>query len=734
MSEQNIDNSTQPNTATQNEQTPPIKSRRQKIKHVIHHSHKWFRRLFWALAIIPAVLFMAFWGAIQFIDFNQYKPQLQKEFLQRTGHELQINGTIEVSVLPFVMTVKDIEVKNVPVFEQTNFASIEAVEIEMSLLELFLSRKIDIQGLELEKLEVFLITDRQGRHNWRFFEKNVKRNLPSPFRKVSLSSVSASEPTSRLSGEDWFLKTLISQNAEIHWRNELLNRQFNISDFDLMAFDIKPNQPFNVMTNFDYDTDATQTKFHVKLSSRLTISDHFQKWLLQKWQGVVQMNLPKELNIPEVAIQTEGESFQLDLDDSFLEVISAEVSSSKGNAVFDLRQSFGADAFSKGHLHSEHIDLRKWFRYSGLMLPDFVKKWVLSDVSITLDWVNDAKQLAIENIDMKWDQSRLTGKFWKPVVEDESLPQPVHFDLEIDQLDLDNYQALAKHAKAEKEATQKSPKAPKKQKPKLTQTYLPLALPIDFLQSLEAEGHLKINRLVAWGMTFTKVATTLLAQKGQLDFAPLDAQLYKGSLKSKLNINVNGKTPNYAWSGKTSGIDLEPFLNDGWQYKKLKGTYSGHFDLKTKGVNGRLLKQNLQGRFNSNLDSGAVTGIDLNKLLSGQSSKIKDETQFKSLTMSGKITQGEYQIKRFNAISDRFSSIGTGRINLSTAHLTGKLFITYRRPPATLNYLKGVEIPINLKGELGQVKWQVDLDKALNNPQNQQKLFDGVKQFIQKGS
>lgn len=717
---------------TEPEQKVPQQS---KIKKIGHHSHNWFRRVFWLVAIFPAILFTAFFGAIYFIDFNQYKPTIEAEFKKRTGQNMDIQGTIEMSVLPFVMTIKQIQIKNPEGFEQPNLAKVAAVELEISLWQLFLDQRVAIQALELEKLELFLVTNSNGKRNWQFFERLAKQSMghSSGFKKVSLSPEMQSPSTGSDVVQEWALNTLISHNARISWDNQLLNRQFKMTDFDLMAFDVSAVKPFVIMANFDYENSQQQTMFHVKLTTHLQIENRFQKWQLSDWKGILQMRLPDDLNIPEVSLQTQGKTFSADFRQSEILVEKSEISSTKGKIEMSFAWHYGKEPFGKGRFVGENIDVKKWLRHSGQQLPDFVNKWVLTDVGLQFDWVQNSDQLSVDNFALKFDKTTLSGKFWKPLNVDVG-NAPLHFDFEIDQLDLDTYQALAQKSQSKGLlpfiGDERAPASDSSKKGHLTNTYLPLALPIDTLRQMNSEGILKVKQLGAWGMQFENVETTLLAHQGEINLAPLDAQLYEGSLTSKLQIDVTGKTPSYQWSGKTRNINLKPFLKDGWQYSKMGGKYDGHFVFKTAGVNGDLLKQNLSGHFNSQINEGHFTGVDLNRLLSGLPSSRNDQTQFSTLTMDGKIAKGRYHIKRFNVESERFSAIGSGQINLVKAFLNGSLHAIYQQPPEGLMTLKGVEVPIELKGKLGSVKWKVQLDKLMDNPDNQEKILNSVEQFL----
>lgn len=87
-------------------------------------------------------------------------------------------------------------------------------------------------------------------------------------------------------------------------------------------------------------------------------------------------------------------------------------------------------------------------------------------------------------------------------------------------------------------------------------------------------------------------------------------------------------------------------------------------------------------------------------------------------------------VDRLNVESERFSAIGTGQLSMLKGFYNGKLFTTYHNPPESLESFSGLEIPIQVKGPIDQLRWSVELDKLMNSPRNQQKLFESIKNFM----
>jgi len=718
----------------------PIKEQRLAKRRAkpAHPAVKWSSRIVMALAIIPIILVLAFIGAVNFMDYNQYKPQIESEFQQRTGYELKINGSVDVSVWPFALEAKQVELKNSDSFSLPNLAKIDSIQVELSLWNLFVNHHLELLGVELEKPHLFLETNASGQNNWHQLQQKIAKIGEQPdvprLRKVAYQKVvvpsSASNQPSEL---NWHLDSFVLQNAVIEWQNDQTNTRLMMEDFDFMAFDISPNQPFKALTNFQYHSSDIKSRFHVNVTSRLTLDSHLTQWTLSDWTGNVRLVLPKEMQIPEVRIEMLGTLLELNVKQKTFHVEQAHFRSLTGNLEASMTGRYGQNSETQGSLKATHINLRKWFRHSGVAYPRFVDKTVLKDVSTQFNWSQTPKQLSVENLVLQLDQSKITGNIWRKQQAEQS---QYRFDLAISELNLDQYEAYV-DTKASKSAVRKNIK-PTVSKPAsqtaamaAKETYLPVGLPVSTLRGLQAEGHLHIAKLKAWQMQLQDFEVNLSTTDGKLQLAPLDAKLYQGTLRSKLLVDVTGKTPRYDWSGKMENVQLMPFLKDGWQYDSLEGQYSSTFNFKTLGVNGFLLKQNLSGSFNADVKQGQFNGMDLNKLLAGQKTSTKDATVFNQLSMIGQIQSGVLSLRRMNVDSERFSAIGTGQLNLPTAQLNAVLHTTYHRPPKKLQQLKGIEVPVHLKGALGNVQWSVDLKKLLSNPANQQKLLDSLQQFLQ---
>lgn len=706
---------------------------------------KWFSRLVLVFIGIPIVLLLGFMAAISLIDFNQYKPQIEAEFEQRLGYELEIKGAIAVSPLPFSLQVHQIVVKNAKGFSRENLAQIKSMRANVSLPSLFFQRRLDFLGVEFDSPELFLEVLPTGQTNWQPLKQKLLHAVRlSPndqygFIKASDQATlvapteTATETETETSAFSWRLDSLIWQNSHVEWVNQQHLTQWSLDKFDLMAFDLAPGQPFKILSNFDLTTSWMAADASVHLTTWLTLDAALSKWQLTDWVGNTRLMLPVTAGIPETRIELAGHSAEWSSKTNQFHVKQAKLSSLESTITADFSGSNQSSRLvHQGKIVANQINLRHWFRHAGVPLPNFVDDKALTDFSISFDWSQSADQFNIEQLALQLDQSLLQGSVWRKAPSQKDTPPQLQFDLTLAGLDLETYRAKmpvsVESSTPSKDTTTKTTKTTKATT--AAETYLPIGLPIATLQALNAQGQLHAKDVTLWQMQIDALEATLTAKQGRIDLAPFDANLYGGELRSKLQVDVTGQTPAYRGSAKLMDLDLLPFLSAAWQMRQLQGRLNGHFDFSTQGVNGHLLTQNLAGTLTADIRNGALKGLDLNKLLAAQATKSSDKTAFSQLKLKSHLQQGQLIVDRLNLNSERFSAIGTGKLVLLKGVFNGKLFTTYHHPPESLATFKGLEIPVQIKGPIDKLLWSIELEKLMNNPTNQQKLFESLKNFI----
>jgi len=682
---------------------------------------KWLNRLLLVFIGIPVIALLGFVGAISLIDFNQYKPQIEAEFQKMLGYEMNIQGGIEVTPLPFSLQVNQIILKNPPGFSRENLAQIQSLRASLSLTSLFLQRRLDFLGVEFDSPQLYLEVLSSGQKNWQGIKNHLLHavdNQPSQsgFQKVADPLVADGSSEEALFS--WRLDSLIWQNSRVEWVNQQTLTSWTLEKFDLMAFDLTPNQPFKLITNFDLTTSLMAADVSAHLTSWLTLNNRLSQWQLTDWVGNVRLMLPVTAGVPETRVELAGDAASFSSENNLFHVKRAQFRSLESTVMTDFSGSIQAGAVShQGKMIAKQINLRHWFRHAGIALPMFINDQALTDFSVSLDWSQAPDQLSIEQLVLQLDGSVLQGSVWRKTPAKTGASPKLQFDLTLEGLDLETYRSEIKMPSSDSQS--KPSEAGMK-----TETYLPIGLPIATLQALNAQGQLQGKQLKWWQMQIDTLDLTFAANQGHLTLAPLDATLYGGTLRAKLQLDVTGSTPAYEGSAKFIDLKLLPFLSDGWKMQQLEGILNGHFDFATQGVNGILLTQNMHGNLAVDIRQGHLKGIDFNKLLAGQISSAASKTAFSELKLKSHIQKGRLVLDRLNLNSERFSAIGTGQLSMLKGTFDGKLFTTYHTPPASLETFAGLEIPIKIKGPIEQLRWTLELEKLMNSSANQQKLFE----------
>jgi AsmA protein len=100
------------------------------------------------------------------IDPNRLKPRIQKEFAQRTGRELRLEGDLAWRFFPWIVIRSGGGVVGNPEgFDGGQFASWKSLRLGVQLLPLF-DRQVIVDRIEIDGLDLTLVKRADGVGNW----------------------------------------------------------------------------------------------------------------------------------------------------------------------------------------------------------------------------------------------------------------------------------------------------------------------------------------------------------------------------------------------------------------------------------------------------------------------------------------------------------------------------------------------------------------------------------------
>ena len=719
---------------------------------------KWFKRATLVLAIIPVLLFLAFAGAVSLIDFNQYKPQIEQEVSNYTGREFKIDGSIDVSILPFMFRVNELALKNSDAFDAENLLTVHSAQIELSLISFLLYKEMNVIRLELFEPKLHLIKNAQG-NNWsdikglaswfgeplnfeagtrhvhalqtasEWFESLEKTQVSV---KPEAQSITEATDSSDNLGFLWAFDSLVVHDGKVQLYEKVQGFAETISNINVLMFDVAKEQPFDVSSDFVYQNSLSERVYDVHLNGVLTIKDAFKVWQLSQWNGVLRVRLPEEQKIPDIRLTTQGELFEFNMDTLEIAVQNGFLSGLDGQLTTSFSGQFGLNTLLSGTVDFKQLNFKEWAYHLKVPLPKFVDSSALSEGNGRFEWHWDGSLFLLNKLDLQVDETTIKGDLSYHLDLDKQLT----FDLTVSDLNLERYKAYVPLSlNQEPEALVsigggKNLTNPPETALTKTPVYLPVPLSKPFLARLNADGDLKVMNLSGFDIKIDSLEVELLAQAGLLQFAPLDVHLYQGELLSQLKIDLRVDEPVFHWKGRVNHLELAEPLSTRSNSPIRSGLLVSRFDLKTKGHHKEALKSQLNGVFSATLEDVPLSGLDLNALLAGNL-PLTDSgaTVLKKVSVLGRWKEGVYSARKLDARSERFSVTGAGTYDLTHSEVDAYLNVLIEKPEGGVKILKGFSLPFVYQGVLtshsaeNKASWKVDLPRIANRNKAQKALI-----------
>ncbi len=702
---------------------------------------KWLKRVALVVGIIPILLFLAFAGAVSFIDFNQYKPQIEQEVSAYTQREFKIEGEIEVSILPFTFHIGPAYLNNPESFSGAeHLLSVKAMQVELSLPALLFGKTVQVISLELLAPRLHLVKTEQG-DNWsdiqslasglkgggfsgepqyqtatEWFE-SLERIQVNYEAKAKTHAIESPEKIVS-SDKGWALDSLVVREGSFQFYDQTSGFAETLLNVNVLAFDVSTNQPFDVSTEFVYQSSLSERMYDVTLNGQLMMDASFKTWQLNQWHGVFRVRLPEEQKIPDIRLTTEGEQLELSLDTLDISVKGAIFNGLDGQLHTSFSGQLGVSPVLSGSAHIHHLRFKEWAKHLGVPLPQFVHSQTLSEGNGQFDWHWDGSVLLLNQLDFKIDNSRIMGGVsyaWQ-------IEPQLNFDLAVEDLNFDLYRVVVPNVQDGVEKNES--------------TVLPVPISLSFLQNIQGSGQLRLTNTQALGVHIPSLEVEFQAQQGVLALAPLDMTLARGMLLSRLTIDVTGEQPSYHWKGRINQLDLA----DIHVFPILAGVMVSRFDLKTKGAQESELRSQLRGVWSLDIQDAKISGLDVNALLSGELNIQPSYTELSRMVVRGQWSDGVYSARELMIEAERFSVTGAGTFDLSTDRIDTGLVLFVERPQGGGEIFKGLSIPMTYKGKLGgqnasdQAVWTVNLMQLSMGTPEQKAWLQQISQLFKTAS
>ncbi len=328
------------------------------------------------------------------------------------------------------------------------------------------------------------------------------------------------------------------------------------------------------------------------------------------------------------------------------------------------------------------------------------------------------KSVALRNLELKLDDSRLTGVFEIADLRKTAL----RFDLALDKIDLDRYLPAAPASGTGAAAARTT---------STQQTNAPATdIPVATLRTLDAQGKLRIGSLKALGIRISDVLVQIAAHNGVTNLGPNEGKLYGGVWSGRSQFDARAAKARFNFGDELKNVQLGPLLKDAGVFDRFQGTGEIAWTLVNQGANTRELLQSLTGTVNVAARDGRIEGVNFAKLIAdarrlydqarGKAVAVatasSDETAFKSLHASDKIENGVALTDDLKLEGPVVRAEGGGTADLVRETLDYRLNVVVVEGEGR----QGNALPVRIGGTFANPSYRVEFGEILKQKAEQQ--------------
>ena len=694
-----------------------------------------------------AVVGIAVAGAVYVaatFDPNDYKGQIIKAVKDSKQRDLRLDGDIRLSFFPSIGA----DLGKVSLSEHNSdkqFASFESAHVSLALLPL-LKKQAVVDEVAISGLQAILVKRKDGTTNIDdLLGKDEKKTADGQQVQFDIAAVSI-------------------EKTAFTYHDEGSGAQYDIKDLRLSTGRIANGVPAKVDLSASVQANQPKLDMTTQLKATLTFDLDKQHYRLEgldlqaggtvldisnlKLQagGDASVNLAaQEFGVQKFTVKAAGmkgkDAFDVALAAPVLNLtkdkfsgdkltLNAKLDGATGNLVAVLSvpgvegdaQSFKVGALTldidmkqpeqafkvkltsalTGNFEAKQFDLPNLVLAVNATGDNLPNKSVSSELKGSVQ-VDAAKQSVQANLAGGLLQSQIKAKVGVNGFTDPA----IRFDVDVDQLDADLYISKKTPATA----------APKPKEPEQ---------PIDLaaLRKLNLDGSLRIGSLKVANIKSTNVRLDVKVQKGQVNIAPLSANLYQGSMNGSISINALA-TPAIAVNQNLSGINVAPLLKDAADFDTLEGKGNVGLNLNMRGDTVSAMKKALNGNASLNLADGAIKGINIAKKVRDaqgmlgkgsasaqtQAADKTEKTDFSELKASFKVTNGVAHNDDLLLKSPLLRLSGEGDIDIgndSINYLAKATLAKTLKGQGGKDDIGGLTVPVRVSGPFTDLKYTLD--------------------------
>ncbi|EGV51235.1 AsmA family protein [Candidatus Endoriftia persephone] len=647
------------------------------------------------------------------VDPNDYKQEIISQTKSATGRDLKIDGDIGLSIFPWLgVEINGLHLSNAKGFGDTPFAEVRHLQVRVNLIPLIFTQSLEIDKVKLAGLKLNLAKNSQGVSNW--------DDMTGGQSEEALTSAeSAGEgPADTTAGgglQGLSIGGVAISDAHIVWDDQSTGEHFEVKQLLLETGAMAPGRAVDMRLALGLDRAQPALRSEFDLRGRLMADPAQGSFSMEALEVLLKVSGE---GLPKAGVKAKlSADLYFNQAQDLLEVKNLLLSSE------DLRLSgaINGQAISSaprfdGQLKLAQFSPRNWMQKFELPLPQTADPSVLGKLAMALVFETQPQRIDLKNFEMQLDESQIKGNF---TLIDPASPA-YRFHLDLDKIDVDRYLPPAVD-KPEKKPVASSKDSGDK----------PL-FPVELLRNLKLDGTLRVGSIKANNIQAEAIKVVIKSKGGQLHIDQQVGRFYNGQLKGVLDLNVKGKQPTLKIKQSASKIQAGPLVKDLTGQDRFDGVGGFSANLSSRGQTLTQLKRGLNGNLKMEFLNGAVKGVNLAKMLRDAKARLSgkkpansvepEQTDFSELTASAVIRNGLLTNKDLLAKSPFLRVNGSGRVDLvgeSLDYVVRPVIVSTTKGQGGegLDDLKGIPVPVHLKGPWSKLDWNIDLGKVLAESQ-----------------
>ena len=333
-------------------------------------------------------------------------------------------------------------------------------------------------------------------------------------------------------------------------------------------------------------------------------------------------------------------------------------------------------------------------------------------------WREERKQLELNQLDLKANDSALTGQ---ASVMLSDTPQWV-INLQFDTLNLENL-LTAQAAAAQGDVAQQGQSQPKPRPVISTNLDRP---DYNGLRGFDADIMLKANRVHWRGMDFTHVSSQMTNKNGLLTISDLSGEMGQGRLSLPGTLDVRKAEARTAFQPRLENVEIGTILKAFNYPIPLTGSLTLAGDFSGGKIDAEAFRRNWQGQAHVEMSNTRMEGLNFQQLVQQaveRSSNVKAKDNFENATRLNRfvtelsLDNGQLSLESMQGESPMLSLEGDGSMDLvketADTHFKVTVLEGWLGEGKLIDFLKQTPIPLSVYGQWQALNYSLQVDQLM---------------------